>query len=77
MPFGLTNAPASFQDMLNHSLKALLDKDVVGYIDDILIYTKTTEQQDKLVEKVLERLAKNDLSFHPNNMFGLTKRWNF
>jgi hypothetical protein len=60
MPFGLTNAPVSFQDMMNHILKDLLDKGVV-YIDDILIYRKTEEKYDALVKEVLERLAKNDL----------------
>jgi hypothetical protein len=65
MPFGLTNAPASFQVMMNHILKDLLDKGVFVYIDDILIYAKNTEQHDKLVEEVLERLGKNDLVISP------------
>jgi hypothetical protein len=61
MAFGFINVPASFQDMMNHILKDLLDKGVVIYIDDILIYAKNSEQHDKLVEEILERLAKNDL----------------
>jgi hypothetical protein len=40
MPFKLTNALASFQDMMNHILKDLLDKSIVVYIDDFLIYAK-------------------------------------
>jgi hypothetical protein len=65
MPFGLTNPPASFQDMMNHIWNDLLDKGVVVYIDDILIYAKNTEQHDKLVEEVLARLANNDLVISP------------
>jgi hypothetical protein len=65
MPFGLTNAPASFQDMMNHILKDLLDKGVVVYINNILIYVKNEEIQDELVKEVLDRLAKNDLVISP------------
>jgi hypothetical protein len=67
MPSGLTNASASFQDMMNHILKDLLDKGIVVYIDDILIYGKTEEKHDALVKQVLERLAKNDLVISPEN----------
>jgi hypothetical protein len=65
MPFGLTNAPASFKDMMTHILKDLLDKRVVVYIDDILIYAKNEEIHDKLLKEVLERLAKNDSVISP------------
>jgi 2C-methyl-D-erythritol 2,4-cyclodiphosphate synthase len=65
MPFGLTNSPATFQDMMNHILKDLLDKGVVVYIDDILIYAKNKEKHDELVKEVLERLAKHDLVISP------------
>jgi hypothetical protein len=61
MPFGLSNALASFQDMMNHILKDLLDKRVGVYIHDILIYAKNEEIHDELVKEVLEMLAKNDL----------------
>jgi hypothetical protein len=40
MPMGLTNAPASCQQLINDTLRDLLDITVVAYIDDILIYTK-------------------------------------
>ena len=42
MSFGLTNAPATFQDLINDTLKELLDEGVVAYLDDILIYAGTT-----------------------------------
>jgi hypothetical protein len=61
MPFGVTNASAAFHNMINHILKDLLDKGVVVYIDEILIYPNNEEIHDELVKEVLERLAKNDL----------------
>jgi hypothetical protein len=65
MPFGLTNAPATFQDMMNHILKDLIDESVVVYIDDVLIYAQTEEKHDLLVKEVLKRLADNDLVISP------------
>ncbi len=44
MPFGLTNAPAVFQQFINEVLGNLLDIWVVGYLDDILIYSDSIEQ---------------------------------
>jgi hypothetical protein len=67
MPFGLANTQASFQDMVNHILKDLLDKGVIVYIDDILIYRKNEEIHDELVNEVLERLSKIDLVISPES----------
>jgi hypothetical protein len=43
MPFGLTNAPASFQHLMNHKFRTMLDHYVICYLDDILIYSDTLE----------------------------------
>jgi hypothetical protein len=61
IPFGLTNTPATFQDMINHIFRDLLDNGVIAFIDDILIYAKDEEEHDRLVKQVLSWLSQNDL----------------
>ncbi|GJP86136.1 hypothetical protein CLOP_g16200 [Closterium sp. NIES-67] len=56
MPFGLTNAPSTFQLTMNGVFCDLLDKCVIIYLDDILIYSKTWEQHLKDLEAVFQRL---------------------
>jgi hypothetical protein len=65
MPFGLTNALATFQDMMNHIFRDMLDQGVIAYIDDILIYAETEEEHDELVKEVLKRLEENGLVISP------------
>jgi hypothetical protein len=65
MPFGLTNTPATFQDMMNHIFRDMLDQGVIAYIDDILIYAETEEKHDELVKEVLKRLEENGLVISP------------
>eukprot|EP00833_Pecoramyces_ruminatium_P006824 jgi/Orpsp1_1/1180856/evm.model.c7180000074882.1 len=61
MPFGLTNAPATFQSFINAVLRPYLEKCVILYLDDILIYSKTLEEHHKQVRDVLQTLIKNNL----------------
>jgi methionyl-tRNA synthetase len=61
IPFGLTNAPATFQDMINHIFRDILDQGVIAYIDDVLIYVETEEKHNELVKEVLKRLEENGL----------------
>jgi len=62
MPFGLSNAPATFQDMINHIFRDLIDLGLLAYIDDLLIYAKTREEHDEIVKEVLGRLRTNKLA---------------
>ena len=55
MYFGLMNSPATFQTMMNSIMRDLIDQGVVVvYIDNILIFTKTEGEHDKIVEEVLK-----------------------
>ncbi|EKD00070.1 retrotransposon nucleocapsid protein [Trichosporon asahii var. asahii CBS 8904] len=56
MPFGLTNAPASFQHLVNSTFHDMIDRFVVAYLDDILIYSDTREEHEQHVRTVLKRL---------------------
>jgi len=64
MPFGLCNAPATFQSMMDHILHDLLDEGVVVYLDDILIYSESVEEHERLVKEVLARLDRAGLGIN-------------
>jgi hypothetical protein len=61
MSFGLTNAPAYFMYLMNSVFMLELDKFVVVFIDDILIYSKNLEDQARHLHVVLQRLRDHHL----------------
>ncbi|GJU35816.1 putative reverse transcriptase domain-containing protein [Tanacetum coccineum] len=61
MPFGLTNAPAVFIDLMNRVCKPYLDKFVIVFIDDILIYSKDEKEHEEHLKVILELLKKEKL----------------
>ncbi|GJZ33801.1 putative reverse transcriptase domain-containing protein [Tanacetum coccineum] len=61
MPFGLTNAPAVFMDLMNRVCKPYLDKLIIVFIDDILIYSKNKQDHEEHLKLILELLKKEEL----------------
>ncbi|GJS48201.1 putative reverse transcriptase domain-containing protein [Tanacetum coccineum] len=61
MLFGLTNAPAVFMDLMNRVCKPYLDKFVIVFIDDILIYSKNKKDHEEHLKAILELIKKEEL----------------
>nr|GEU62392.1 retrotransposon protein, putative, Ty3-gypsy subclass [Tanacetum cinerariifolium] len=70
MPFGLTNTPAVFMDLMNRLCKPYLDKFVIVFIDDILIYSKHNEEHEEHLKLILELLKKEELYAKFSKWFG-------
>ena len=62
MPFSLTNTPASFQELINDTLREYLNIFVLTYLDNILIFSKDYQQHIQHVRMVLQKLREKDLS---------------
>ena len=61
LPFGLTNAPATFMHLMHQALRPLLDECALVFLDDILIYSKTLEDHQRHVRRVLDALREQKL----------------
>ncbi|WP_423778273.1 reverse transcriptase family protein, partial [Enterobacter hormaechei] len=61
MPFGVTNAPAIFMDLMNRVFRPYLDKFIIVFIDDILIYSKTPEDHEQHLRIALQTLREHKL----------------
>ncbi|GKF48373.1 putative reverse transcriptase domain-containing protein [Tanacetum coccineum] len=61
MPFGLTNAPTEFMDLMNWVYKPYLDKFVIVFIDDILIYSRNKKENKEHLKEIMELLKKEEL----------------
>ena len=61
MPFGLTNAPVVFVDLINRVFKEFLDKFVIVFIDDILIYSQSKDEHREHLRIILQILKEKQL----------------
>ncbi|GJS12959.1 putative reverse transcriptase domain-containing protein [Tanacetum coccineum] len=61
MPFGLTNAPAVFMDLMNRVCKPYLDRFMIVFIDDILIYSKSRKEHEGHLKLILKLLKEEEL----------------
>lgn len=61
LPFGLTNAPATFMHLMQKIFHPYLDKFVIVYLDDILVYSRSEAEHEQHLRKVLQVLRENKL----------------
>ena len=69
MPFGLTNAPATFCTLINKIFHPFLDNFVVVYLDDIFIWSNTSEEHVDHLRKVFRLLRQNELYVKKGEIF--------
>ncbi|GJV69829.1 putative reverse transcriptase domain-containing protein [Tanacetum coccineum] len=68
MPFSLTNSPAIFMDLMNRVCRLMLDKSVIVFIGDILVYSKSKKEHEAHLREVLETLRKERLYAKSQNI---------
>lgn len=54
IPFALTNAPVAFMDLMNRICRPMLDRSVIVFIDNILVYSRSREQHEEHLREVLQ-----------------------
>ena len=69
LPFGLCNAPSTFQRIMDQTLRGLLHKNCLVYLDDIIIYSETFEDHLVHLRQVFERLRKANLKLKPGKCY--------
>ena len=69
MPFGLCNAPSTFQRLMDRVLKGLKNKNVVVYLDDVNVFSRTWEEHLKHLREVFERFRKSGLRLNIKKCF--------
>ncbi|GBG83588.1 hypothetical protein CBR_g37309 [Chara braunii] len=70
VPFGLTNAPATFQCCMNDLFRPWLDRFVVVYLDDILVFSKTLEEHEGHLRQILSKLRESNFKINPKKCEG-------
>lgn len=75
--FGLTNAWTMFQSIMINIFQLYLDKFAIVYFDDIVIYSKTKEENLEHVEKILKALSNHQIYAKPSNCIIGVKSWEF
>jgi len=75
MFFGMTNLPATFQAMMNETLRDMINEGKVAvFVDNVLVGTESKEGHDEIVEEVFRRLEENDLYIKPEKCMWKVKK---
>ena len=61
MPFELTNAPAAFMDLMQRVFRPFLDQCVIVFIDDVLVYSRSSEEHEQHLRMILQTLRQHEL----------------
>jgi len=78
MFFGLTNSLVTFQAMINDLLRDMIEtRDVVGFIDDVIVGTETEKGYNKIIEKILRKMEKNGLFVNQKNVYKRSGKLDF